>query len=155
MGPLGGSPGANELDRRVSTGDQAAKSQVSEHPVDRDRGGKNVLKHLPDRANKFPFLVDTRGTHHEAGPTVGQLHDGGAGDVEQDADQDVGTFKVPQDQQSHPQRQDVQQGDERARVTAHLKAKTTEQEHHTERDNDHPKRLEQPLQIAGEYPPTL
>ena len=141
---------ANKLDRGISPRDQPPECQVAQHPVNRNRCGEDVLKHLPNRTNQFAFLVHPRWAHHESRPAVRKLHDSGASNIEQDAYQDVRAFQITKNQQAHPQRQDVQQRNEGARITAHLQAEPTEQQHHCNADNQNPQPLEQPLQLDRE-----
>ena len=86
--------GADELDGGVGTGDQTAEGQVAEHSMDGDRGRQDIFEGLPHGADKDAIGIDPDRAHHEAGPTVGQLHDGGTENIEQKADEDVGRFQV-------------------------------------------------------------
>ncbi len=100
-----------------------------------DRRCQDIFERRPDVSDQCAARIDAGRTHHETSPTVGQLHDTGAYDIQENADQDVYTLRIANDVQTDTGRQEIQQRHERPRIAAHLGAERTEEERQT-KDND-------------------
>ena len=144
MGALLGGFGGDEFHRRIRAGDQPAKGQIAQHAVNGDRGGEDIFKRLPDGADKDTIGVNAGGAHHETGPAVGQLHDGGAKDVQQDADEDMDGFAPLDDPQADGDRKNIKQHDEPKGIGAHFGADIPAQKRQAEGRDDKGKSLEDP-----------